>query len=207
MMETNKTAKGVGYMSESDASKPRCFGDGAGHEILAAYHDTEWGVPVHDDRLLFEMLTLEGAQAGLNWEIVLKKRAGYKHAFHDFDLQKVISMSDAELDILRENTGIIRNRLKIYSVRKNAVVIFDIQKEYGSFANYLWQFVDGKQIKNSFASLDGMPATTPLSDAISTDLKKRGMIFVGSTIIYAFIQGVGLIDDHITACWRYHGGH
>ncbi|MGB2319882.1 MAG: DNA-3-methyladenine glycosylase I [Candidatus Puniceispirillum sp.] len=191
-------------MIEIDASKTRCFGNGAGHEILAAYHDTEWGVPAHDDRLLFEMLTLEGAQAGLNWEIVLKKRAGYKDAFHDFDLHKVIAMSDAELETLRENIGIIRNRLKIYSVRKNALVIAQIQKEYGSFASYLWGFVDGKQIKNNFTSLDVMPASTPLSDAISKDLKKRGMSFVGSTIIYAFIQGVGLVDDHITTCWRYH---
>jgi len=191
-------------MPEIDAHKTRCFGNGAGHEILAAYHDTEWGVPVHDDRLLFEMLTLEGAQAGLNWEIVLKKRAGYKEAFHDFDLHKVIAMSDAELETFRENIGIIRNRLKIYSVRKNALVIAQIQKEYGSFASYLWSFVDGKHIKNSFASLDDVPASTPVSDAISKDLKKRGMSFVGSTIIYAFIQGVGLVDDHISSCWRYH---
>ena len=191
-------------MPEIDAIKTRCFGNGAGHEILAAYHDTEWGVPVNDDRLLFEMLTLEGAQAGLNWEIVLKKRAGYKDAFHDFDLHKVIAMSDAELETLRENIGIIRNHLKIYSVRKNASVIAQIQKEYGSFASYLWGFVDGKQIKNSFTSLDDVPASTPVSDAISKDLKKRGMSFVGSTIIYAFIQGVGLVDDHITTCWRYH---
>lgn len=192
-------------MSEIDASKTRCFGNGAGHDVLAAYHDCEWGVPVHDDRLLFEMLALEGAQAGLNWEIVLKKRAGYKAAFHDFDLHKVIAMTDAELEALRGDIGIIRNRLKIFSVRKNAVIIAEIQKEYGSFASYLWQFVDGKQIKNSFASLDDMPATTPLSDAISKDLKNRGMSFVGSTIIYAFIQGVGLVDDHMTTCWRYHG--
>ena len=192
-------------MSGIDANKSRCFGNGAGHEILAAYHDTEWGVPVYVDRLLFEMLTLEGAQAGLNWEIVLKKRAGYKEAFHDFDLQKVIAMSDDELEALRENIGIVRNRLKIYSVRKNATVIARIQKEYGSFANYLWQFVDGKQIKNSFASLDDVPASTPLSDIISKDLKKRGMSFVGSTIIYAYMQGIGLVDEHITSCWRYHG--
>ncbi|WP_438996111.1 DNA-3-methyladenine glycosylase I, partial [Candidatus Puniceispirillum sp.] len=144
-------------MSEINASKTRCFGNGAGHDVLAAYHDSEWGVPVHDDRLLFEMLTLEGAQAGLNWETVLKKRAGYKAAFHDFDLHKVIAMTDAELEALRGDIGIIRNRLKIYSVRKNAIVIAEIQKEYGSFASYLWQFVDGKQIKNSFASLDDMP--------------------------------------------------
>ena len=124
--------------------------------------------------------------------------------FHDFDLHKVIAMSDAELETLRENIGIIRNRLKIYSVRKNALVIAQIQKEYGSFASYLWGFVDGKQIKNSFASLDDVPASTPVSDAISKDLKKRGMSFVGSTIIYAFIQGVGLVDDHISSCWRYH---
>lgn len=192
-------------MTEIDTSKTRCFGNGAGHEILAAYHDNEWGVPVHDDRLLFEMLTLEGAQAGLNWEIVLKKRAGYKHAFHNFDLQKVIAMSDAELDALREYSGIIRNRLKIYSVRKNALAIVQIQNEYTSFASYLWDFVGGQQIKNSFASLSSMPAKTPLSDAIAKDMKQRGMSFVGSTIIYAFIQGVGLVDDHMTTCWRFHG--
>ena len=192
-------------MSEIDADKIRCFGNGAGHEILATYHDSEWGVPAYNDRLLFEMLTLEGAQAGLNWEIVLKKRAGYKNAFHNFDLQKVIGMSDAELESLRENKDIIRNRLKIYSVRKNAAIIAEIQKECGSFASYLWQFVEGNQIKTSFASLLEMPATTPVSDAISKDLKKRGMSFVGSTIIYAFIQSVGLVDDHITTCWRYHG--
>ena len=203
MTEYVEMQKGC-HMPEIDVNKTRCFGNGSGHEILAAYHDTEWGVPVHDDRLLFEMLTLEGAQAGLNWEIVLKKRAGYKDAFHDFDLHKVIAMSDAELETLRENIRIIRNRLKIYSVRKNALVIAQIQKEYGSFASYLWGFVDGKQIKNSFASLDDVPASTPVSDAISKDLKKRGMSFVGSTIIYAFIQGVGLVDDHITTCWRYH---
>lgn len=192
-------------MLEIDTSKIRCFGNGAGHEILAAYHDTEWGVPVHDDRLLFEMLTLEGAQAGLNWEIVLKKRAGYKRAFHDFDPHKVAAMSDAELDTLRENAEIIRNRLKIYSVRNNARVFIVLQKEFGSFASYLWQFVDGRQIRNSFTSLADMPATSSLSDAISKNLKKRGMNFVGSTIIYAYIQGVGLVDDHMTTCWCFHG--
>ena len=168
---------------------PRCFGNRPGQDILAHYHDTEWGVPVHDDRHLFEMLTLEGAQAGLSWDVVLRKRAGYKAAFHDFDLRRVAAMTDADLEALREDAGIVRNRLKIYSTRGNARAILDIQDGQGSFDVYLWGFVDGRPQVNHFADLGEMPASTPLSDSISKDMKRRGFRFVGSTIIYAFMQG------------------
>jgi len=182
--------------------KMRCFGNAPGQDVLAAYHDAEWGVPVYDDRLLFEMLTLEGAQAGLNWDIVLKKRAGYKRAFHDFDLGRVSAMTDAELDQLRHDPGIIRNRLKIYSTRSNAAAILALQPEFDSFSSYLWGFVDGVPIVNVHADIADIPATSPLSDRISKDMRKRGFRFVGSTIIYAYIQGVGLVDDHFSGCWR-----
>lgn len=183
----------------------RCFGNRAGQDELAHYHDTEWGVPVHDDRHLFEMLTLEGAQAGLSWEVVLKKRAGYKAAFHDFDLGRVAAMTDAELEALREDAGIVRNRLKIYSVRSNAAAIRVLQKSHGSFAAYLWAFTDGSPQINHFASLAEVPASTELSDRMSKDMKRRGFRFVGSTIIYAFIQGIGMVDDHVAGCWRRAG--
>ncbi|MEL0058091.1 MAG: DNA-3-methyladenine glycosylase I [Alphaproteobacteria bacterium] len=185
---------------------PRCFGNRPGQEILAHYHDTEWGVPVHDDRHLFEMLTLEGAQAGLSWDVVLRKRAGYKAAFHDFDLRRVAAMTDAELEALREDAGIVRNRLKIYSTRGNARAILDIQDEQGSFDAYLWGFVDGRPQVNHFADLGEMPASTPLSDSISKDMKRRGFRFVGSTIIYAFMQGIGMVNDHVAGCWVRSGG-
>ena len=179
----------------------RCFGNRAGQDILAHYHDTEWGVPVHDDRHLFEMLTLEGAQAGLSWDVVLRKRAGYKAAFHDFDLHLVAAMSDAQLDALREDAGIVRNRLKIYSTRGNARAILEIQDSLGSFDSYLWGFVDGRPQVNHFADLGEMPASTPLSDRISKDMKRRGFRFVGSTIVYAFMQGIGMVNDHVAGCW------
>ena len=182
--------------------KMRCFGNAPGQDVLAAYHDAEWGVPVHDDRLLFEMLTLEGAQAGLNWDIILKKRAGYKRAFHDFDPGRVAAMTDAKLDKLRHDPGIIRNRLKIYSTRSNAAAILALQPEFDSFSSYLWGFVDGVPIVNVHADIADIPATSPLSDRISKDMRKRGFRFVGSTIIYAYIQGVGLVDDHFSGCWR-----
>jgi len=180
----------------------RCFGNRAGQDELAHYHDTEWGVPVHDDRHLFEMLTLEGAQAGLSWEVVLKKRAGYKAAFHDFDLRRVASMTDAELEALRDDAGIVRNRLKIYSTRGNAKAILQLQKSHGSFDSYLWGFVDGCPLVNYFGSLGEVPASTPLSDRLSKDMKRRGFRFVGSTILYAFMQGIGMVDDHVAGCWR-----
>lgn len=183
--------------------KNRCFGNKPGQESYASYHDEEWGVPVYDDRLLFEMLTLEGAQAGLSWETILRKRQGYRRAFHNFDIEAVIAMSDDALEALRQDEGIIRNRLKIYATRKNAIIFKQIKEEFDSFSAYLWRFVDGQPLINDWQSFDEVPVTTPISDAISKDLKKRGMSFVGSTIIYAYMQAVGLVDDHIQSCWCY----
>lgn len=179
----------------------RCFGNRKGQEQLALYHDTEWGIPVHDDRHLFEMLTLEGAQAGLSWEVVLRKRAGYRLAFHGFDIARVAAMGDDELEPLRDDAGIVRNRLKIASTRSNARALMDLQESEGSFAAYLWGFVDGRPIINNFETFADVPASTPLSDRLSKDLKRRGFSFVGTTIIYAFMQGVGLVNDHVAACW------
>lgn len=183
--------------------RPRCFGGELGKELYADYHDNEWGIPVHDDRHLFEMLILEGAQAGLSWETVLKKREGYRRAFHNFDPVKVAAMTDGELEDLRQNPEIIRNRLKIHAARRNAQVFLHIQKELGSFDHYLWTFVNGAPIINHWQGFGDVPATTPESDALSKDLKKRGMTFVGSTIIYAYMQAVGLVNDHVVGCWRY----
>ena len=179
----------------------RCFGGKPAQEFYAKYHDTEWGISVHTDQQLFEMLILEGAQAGLSWETILKRREGYRKAFYMFDVGKVACMSDDELEVLRQNSDIIRNRLKIYATRTNAVVFLQIQKEFGSFDAYVWNFVQGKPIVNHW---DGqMPVTTRESDALSKDLKKRGMTFVGSTIIYAFMQAVGMVNDHSVTCWRH----
>lgn len=182
-------------------NKKRCFGSAPGKEFYADYHDNEWGVPVYDDRLLFEMLILEGAQAGLSWETILKRRKEYQKAFHHFDPVKVAQMTDEELKSLLENQGIIRNRLKIYAARRNASVFLNIQKEFGTFSNYVWNFVNAKPIVTRRKSLQDTPASSPISDALSKDLKKRGMTFVGSKIIYAFMQAVGLVDDHLTDCW------
>ncbi len=178
----------------------RCFGSGPGKEFYAEYHDNEWGVAVHDDRRLFEMLILEGAQAGLSWETILKRREGYRKAFHNFDPLIVSKMTDAELDNLLKNEGMIRNRLKIYAARKNALVFLTIQKEFGSFSKYIWNFVSGKPIVTRRKSIKDLPVSSPISDAISKDLKKRGMSFVGTTIMYAFMQAVGLVDDHLVDC-------
>ena len=166
------------------------------------YHDEEWGVPVHDDRTLFEFLILEGAQAGLNWLTILRRRSGYRAAFADFEVQKVAQFSEVDIERLLADTRIVRNRLKIRSAIRNANVFLQIQKERGSFEKYLWGFVDGKQIINHPKDLSDVPARTELSDQISADLKKRGMNFVGSTIIYAYLQAVGVIDDHIQICFK-----
>lgn len=179
----------------------RCFG--IGNKLYEEYHDNEWGNPVHDDRLLFEMLSLEGAQAGLSWETILKKRKNYKKSFFNFDPIKVSKMSDDDLEKLRENPEIVRNRLKIYSVRINAKIFIEIQSEFESFDNYIWAFVDNNPIKNNWENISDIPAKTPLSDKISKDLKKRGMKFVGSTIIYAYIQAIGILNDHAMDCWKY----
>lgn len=175
----------------------RCFG---GSDLYNAYHDLEWAVAVHDDTRLFEMLILEGAQAGLNWETVLKKREGYRAAFCNFDPLKVAMMSDEELEAQRENPAIIRNKLKIFSARKNAQIFLAIQQEFGSFDCYLWGFVNNTQVVGNWQSIDEVPTTTEQSDALSKDLKKRGMSFVGSTIIYAYMQAVGLVNDHLLSC-------
>lgn len=187
--------------------KKRCFGGQTGKELYADYHDNEWGIPVHDDQHLFEMLVLEGAQAGLSWETILRRREGYRKAFHNFDPVKVAAMSDSQLEAQRENPEIIRNRLKIYAVRQNAQVTLQIQKECGSFNRYLWDFVKGEPIINHWKSLKEIPTTTKESDALSKDLKKRGMTFVGPTIIYAFMQAVGMVNDHIADCWCRHTKH
>ena len=165
------------------------------------YHDEEWGVPVYDDQKLFEILILEGAQAGLSWDTVLKKREGYRAVFHQFDPVMCAVMSDTVLEDLMYYDGIIRNRLKIFSVRKNAITYCHIQKEFGSFSQYIWAFVGGKSLVNTWKHIAQVPSSTPLSDKISKDLKKRGMTFVGSTIIYAFLQAAGLVNDHIENCF------
>ena len=165
------------------------------------YHDKEWGVPVHDDRLLFEMLILEGAQAGLSWETILKKRAEYKKVFKNFDPKKVAKMTAADQKKLMQNPGIVRNRLKIDSTITNAKAFLEVQKEFGSFDKYLWAFVDGKPIQNKFKKMGDYPSRSEVSDRISIDLKKRGFRFVGTTIIYAYMQAVGLTNDHSVDCF------
>lgn len=190
-------------MKKKSSEKKRCFGDKPGQKFYADYHDFEWGVPLYDDDRLFEMLILEGAQAGLSWETVLKKRTAYRKAFYNFNPKKVAKMTDSQLEKQLENSGIIRNRLKVFSTRKNALVFLEIQKEYGSFSDFLWNYVNHKPIKNKWKTLSDIPAKTPLSDQLAKDLKKRGMSFVGSTIIYAYMQAVGLVNDHIQSCWQY----
>lgn len=167
------------------------------------YHDEEWGVPVRDDRRLFEFLILEGAQAGLSWETILNKRANYRAVFHGFDPVACAAISDAELENLLHHNGLIRNRLKIFSVRRNAAVYLQIQKDFGTFSEYIWEFVGGQPLVNAWTSDTHIPTSTPLSDTIAKDLKKRGMSFVGSTIVYAFMQAVGLVNDHTIHCFRY----
>ena len=179
----------------------RCPWVGKDKPHYEAYHDTEWGVPVHDDTKHFEMLILEGAQAGLSWETILKRRAGYQRAFKKFNPQLVAKMTDAELEKLMNNAAIIRNRLKIYSARTNAQVFLKIQQEFGSFDAYVWTFVDGKTKVNRPQSMSEVMPNTLESDLLSKDLKRRGMKFVGSTIMYAYMQAAGLVDDHLADCF------
>ena len=167
------------------------------------YHDNEWGVPLHDDRLLFEFLILEGAQAGLSWSTVLAKRDNYRVAFDNFDPKIVANYDQQKIETLLQNPGIIRNKLKVNSAVTNAKLFLDIVEEFGSFNNYIWNFVDGKPITNHWKSLKEVPATTQISDAMSKDLKKRGFKFVGSTICYAFMQATGMVNDHTLDCFRY----
>jgi DNA-3-methyladenine glycosylase I len=174
-----------------------------GFDQYIQYHDEEWGVPVHDDRKHFEFLILEGAQAGLSWSTVLKKREGYRKVFADLNPEKVAKFSEARLEKILLDPAIIRNRLKVYSAVTNAKHFMEIQKEFGSFNKYIWNFTGGKPIINKWKTLKEIPATTKESDALSKDLIKRGFKFVGSTVIYAHMQACGLVNDHLTDCWRY----
>jgi DNA-3-methyladenine glycosylase I len=180
----------------------RCTWCGSDPQYVA-YHDEDWGVPVHDDRMLFEMLILEGAQAGLSWLTILKKRGNYRNAFHGFDAARIACYDQTEIDRLMQDAGIVRNRLKIESAIKNARVFLNIQEEYGTFADYLWQYVHGTPVINSWRQHSDLPAHTPLSDRLSKDLKRRGFNYVGSTICYAFMQSIGMVNDHTTDCFRY----
>lgn len=175
----------------------------AKNELAIAYHDAEWGVPLHEDRGLFEFLVLEGAQAGLSWDTILRKRENYRAAFDDFDVTKIARYTDKRIEKLLKNEGIIRNRLKIASAVSNAKAFLKVQKEFGSFDKYIWDFVGGKPIVNKWKSTCQVPAKTEISDAISKDMKKRGFSFVGSTIIYAHMQATGMVNDHLISCFRY----
>ena len=167
------------------------------------YHDKEWGVPVHDDRVQFEFLVLEGAQAGLSWSTILNKREGYRHAFADFDPEKVARFTAKRVEKLLQNPAIVRNRLKVQSTVTNANAFLKSQDEFGSFSDYIWEFVNGRPIQNKFKKDNEVPATSAESDTISKDLKKRGFKFVGSTIVYAHMQATGLVNDHVVGCFRY----
>jgi DNA-3-methyladenine glycosylase I len=182
--------------------RTRC-GWAAGSEIECEYHDTEWGVPLHDDRALFEFLCLEGAQAGLSWRTVLAKRAAYRRAFADFDIARCARLTDRRIEILLADPGIIRNRLKIVSVRGNAQAALQAIDEFGSLDAFLWSFVDGRPIRNQRRTRADVPAATALSDRMSKELRRRGFRFVGSTICYAFMQATGMVNDHQLACFRY----
>jgi DNA-3-methyladenine glycosylase I len=185
-----------------EAAQKRCAWVGD-DPLYQAYHDREWGVPVHDDQKQFEFLVLEGAQAGLSWLTVLKRREGYRRVFHDFDVTLVSQMSDDDCERALLDEGIIRNRLKVYATVKNAKVFMALQKEFGSFDCYIWSFVGDAPIRNSWSDSRQLPATSVHSDALSKDLRKRGMSYVGSTIMYAHMQACGLVNDHEISCFRY----
>ncbi len=171
--------------------------------LYVSYHDTEWGVPVYDDATLFEFLLLETFQAGLSWITILRKRENFRKAFDDFDYQKIAAYNEPKIASLLQDPGIIRNKLKVRSAVSNAQAFIQIQKEFGSFSKYIWDFVDGKPIQNNYKKMEDVPANTPLSDAISKDLKKHGFKFVGSTVIYAHMQATGMVNDHLTSCFRH----
>ena len=171
--------------------------------LYQQYHDEEWGVSLHDDTRLFKFLILEGAQAGLSWETILKKREGYREAFDQFDAEKIAKYSDDKIESLLQNPNIIRNRLKVKSAVLNAQLFLEVQKEYGSFDTYIWQFIGGKTIQNRFKKISQLPANTLESDAMSRSLKKRGFKFIGTTICYAFMQATGMVNDHVVSCFRY----
>jgi DNA-3-methyladenine glycosylase I len=186
----------------------RCAWAAGADAAMLAYHDKEWGVPHHDDTALFELLTLEGAQAGLSWRTILARRDAYLRAYHGFDIERVAKMRDAELEKLLTASGIIRNRLKVFSVRQNAFAALAVMAEHGSLDAYLWSFVDGRPVVNRWRESRDVPATTEVSDRMSRTLKQRGFRFVGSTICYAFMQATGMVNDHLVGCFRYgEAGH
>lgn len=187
----------------SNIQQKRCAWVNVNNALMTEYHDREWGVPAHDDRKHFEFLVLEAAQAGLSWSIVLNKREGYRRAFSEFDPEKVARYSKAKIDKLVTDPSIVRNRMKIESAVKNARAVLAVQEEFGTFDKYCWQFVGGKPKQNHWKSLSQIPAKTAESDAFSKDLKKRGFSFVGSTVIYAHMQAVGMVNDHLVDCFRY----
>ncbi len=189
-------------MNSVKETAPRCPWC-LGFPDYITYHDVEWGVPQHDDRMLFEMLILEGAQAGLSWSTILKKRDNYRKAFAGFDPVRVARFDKRKTDSLMLDAGIVRNRLKIEGTVKNAKAFLAVQKEFGSFDAYIWGFIGGKTLQNQRDGMNKVPASTPLSDAISKDLKKRGFTFVGSTIMYAFMQAIGMVNDHLVSCFRH----
>jgi DNA-3-methyladenine glycosylase I len=184
------------------SSITRCQWAAAGDELMLAHHDDEWGTPSHDDRHLFEMITLEGAQAGLSWSTILHKREGYRRAFAGFDPEIVAQFGPRDVERLLADPGIVRNRLKVESTVNNAARVLEVQEEHGSLDVYLWAFVEGEPIVNSWRQLSELPAETPLSKEISKDLKRRGFRFIGPTVIYAFMQSVGMVDDHTVDCFR-----
>ena len=184
------------------AERTRCWWCGE-DELYQHYHDLEWGVPVHDDRLLFEFLCLEGAQAGLSWITILRKRENYRRVFDNFDAEKIVRYQDAKIAALLQDPGIVRNRLKVNGFVKNARALLELQEQGTTLDAYLWNFVDGESLQNNWKAIDQVPANTDISDALSKDLKKRGFTFVGSTICYAFMQAAGLVNDHTVDCYRH----
>jgi DNA-3-methyladenine glycosylase I len=188
-------------MAASSAKQRRCHW--AKSDLMIAYHDAEWGVPLHDDRGLFEFLCLEGAQAGLSWRTVLAKRERYRKVFHNFEIARVAAMKDRELEKLLLDPGIIRNRLKVTATRDNASAALRVIEEFGSLDGYLWSFVDGRPLVNRWRDSSEVPASTPLSDRMSKELKKRGFRFVGTTICYSLLQATGMVNDHLVGCFRY----
>jgi DNA-3-methyladenine glycosylase I len=202
MTQAKKTNTPTASKPTTDG-KERCGWGARGGDLMMAYHDTEWGVPVHDDQKQFEFLTLESAQAGLSWLVVLRKREAYRCAFADFDPEKVARFTAKRIEKLIADPGIIRNRLKITAAITNAQHFLDVQEEFGTFDKYIWNFVGGKPIQNRLASMKHLPATSKESNALSKDLKQRGFKFVGSTIVYAHMQAVGMVNDHLVTCFRH----
>jgi DNA-3-methyladenine glycosylase I len=204
MAESSSPISESGLEDEvTNAPNNRCTWVGMNNPLMIEYHDREWGVPVHDDRKHFEFLVLEGAQAGLSWSIVLKKREGYRRAFSQFDPEKVARYTEKRIEKLLSDSAIIRNRLKIAAAVRNARAFLAIQEEFGSFNAYCWRFVDGQPRLNRWKAMRDIPATSPESDAFSKDLKRRGFSFVGSTVMYAHMQAVGMVNDHLIDCFRY----